>query len=254
MDGNAKDDHDRTALMMASKDGNEEVVRILLEAGRVDVNANDSQGRTALIEASLNGAQEVVGILLKDNRLDVVNANDDDGVTALIAASRRGKQEVFSIFLKDDRADVNVKDLRGRSAFFWANYRRSPDTICMFLRHGRVDVNFTGGALGNRALTRACFRGQATIVWELLAFPIVDVNRMSTLTLRVTARSTHNDPLYRQCCFVKTCGGVSLSPERALGHKTPGSVNERGRRCIFDMVRVTRLRQKCRRQCYRNIK
>ena len=74
--------------------------------------------------------------------------------------------------------DVNAQDVRGRSAFFWANYHASPDTIRLFLQHaGRVDVNATGrGALGNTALMWACLRGQAAIVSEsLAAFPMVDV-------------------------------------------------------------------------------
>ena len=36
-------------------------------------------------------------------------------------------------------------------------------------------MNTAGGALGNTALIWACLRGQADIVSELLAFPMVDV-------------------------------------------------------------------------------
>ena len=73
--------------------------------------------------------------------------------------------------------DVNANDFGGRSAFFWANYCGSPLAIRMFLNYRRkVDVNFTGGALGNTALMWACLRGQAAIVSKLLAFPMVDVH------------------------------------------------------------------------------
>ena len=72
--------------------------------------------------------------------------------------------------------EVNAKDYRGRSAFFWVNYCGSPDIIRMFLKHGRVAVNTAGGALGSTALMWACLRGQADIVSELLAFPMLDVH------------------------------------------------------------------------------
>ena len=57
----------------------------------------------------------------------------------------------------------------------------------MFLKHGRVDVNAAGGALlGNTALMWACLLGQADIVSELLAFPMLDVhakNKAGSTTL-----------------------------------------------------------------------
>jgi ankyrin repeat protein len=141
----------------------------------VDLYAKDNQGRTALILATVYGHEEVVRILLKDDRVDV-DAKDNQGRTALIEASHCGVQEVVRMFLKHDRVDVNAKDGRGRSAFFWENYRGSPDTIRMFLKHESVDVNTAGGALGNTALMWACLRGQAAIVSELLEFPMLDVH------------------------------------------------------------------------------
>ena len=174
LDLNAKDCFGATALNIASHEGFQEVVRMLLKDGRVDIHAKDKYDYTALISASENGHHEVVRILLEDDRMEV-NAKDIDGRTALIAASQEGHQEIVRILLKDDRVEVNAKDSRGRSAFFWANYCGSPNTIRMFLKHGRVDVNAAGGALGNTALIWACLRGQAAIVSELLAFPMLDV-------------------------------------------------------------------------------
>ena len=46
----------------------------------------------------------------------------------------------------------------------------------MFLKHEGLDVNAIGGAHGNTALMWACLRGQAEIVSELLALPMVDVH------------------------------------------------------------------------------
>jgi ankyrin repeat protein len=51
-----------TALMLASQNGHQEVVRALLGA-QADVNAKAGNGATALMLASKNGHQEVVQLL-----------------------------------------------------------------------------------------------------------------------------------------------------------------------------------------------
>lgn len=73
----------RTALMLASFDGDLGAVRRLLEAG-ADVNATDRDGDTALMFAALKGHAEVVRELL-ENGADV-NFAARNGWTALKAA------------------------------------------------------------------------------------------------------------------------------------------------------------------------
>ena len=177
VDVDVKDSRGRTALIIASQGGKQEVVKVLLKDGKVDVNAKDNDGKTGLIWAIRCGREEVVDVILKDDRMDI-NATDNQGRTALIEASYRDtkkRNRTVGILLKDDRVEVNATDYRGHSAFFWANYCGSPNTIRMFLNHGRADVNAAGGAIGNTALMWACLRGQDDIVSELLAFPMVDV-------------------------------------------------------------------------------
>ena len=61
----AKDKDGKTALMWASCNGHEAVVRLLIEKG-ADVNAKNNNGWTALMRASDNGNEAVVR-LLKSN-------------------------------------------------------------------------------------------------------------------------------------------------------------------------------------------
>jgi ankyrin repeat protein len=83
-----------TALIAASQQGHQEIVRALLDA-KADVNAKAGNGATALMLAARAGNQEIVRALL-DARADV-NAKDNVGATALILASLKGHQEVVQL-------------------------------------------------------------------------------------------------------------------------------------------------------------
>eukprot|EP01117_Protostelium_nocturnum_P000498 TRINITY_DN1056_c1_g1_i3.p1 TRINITY_DN1056_c1_g1~~TRINITY_DN1056_c1_g1_i3.p1 ORF type:complete len:150 (+),score=34.96 TRINITY_DN1056_c1_g1_i3:120-569(+) len=59
----------------------------------IDPNLSDNDGWTPLIYASYNGEEEVVKILLNNPKVDP-NLADNDGWTPLICASFKGKEEV----------------------------------------------------------------------------------------------------------------------------------------------------------------
>ena len=87
-DLHARDDTGTTVLMYASRGGDAEVVRLLLENGAdLDINKQNNTGRTALIFAADygfsggEGGIEVARLLL-ENGADV-NAQDNNGMTAL---------------------------------------------------------------------------------------------------------------------------------------------------------------------------
>uniref|UniRef100_UPI0026312A47 ankyrin repeat domain-containing protein n=1 Tax=uncultured Brachyspira sp. TaxID=221953 RepID=UPI0026312A47 len=61
-DINAKDNDGKTALMLASSNGDLEVVKLLIDKG-ADVNAKDDYNRTALMLASYNGHLEAAEFL-----------------------------------------------------------------------------------------------------------------------------------------------------------------------------------------------
>jgi ankyrin repeat protein len=55
---------DGTALIMASQDGHDEIVKLLLSRSDIAVNSRFNQGATALMLASQNGRDAVVKLLL----------------------------------------------------------------------------------------------------------------------------------------------------------------------------------------------
>ena len=89
--------HGVTALAMASRCGQVEVVRLLLEA-RADMHLACRHGTAALSMASAVGYVEVVRVLLEAGaHVDLANRRGD---TALIRASHHGQAEVLRLLLE----------------------------------------------------------------------------------------------------------------------------------------------------------
>ena len=77
---------DGGGLYEASKEGNLEVVKLLLAVPGIDVNLEGEDGRTPLHKASERGHLEVMKVLLRAPGIDV-NREDKEGVTPLCDAS-----------------------------------------------------------------------------------------------------------------------------------------------------------------------
>ena len=86
--------------------GSFDLVNLLLRYGRegrfaIKIDARDNKGNTALIMAARNGQAKIVKLLI-DNGANV-NAKNDEGFTALMRAEKHGYDETGSI-LRDNGA------------------------------------------------------------------------------------------------------------------------------------------------------
>ena len=91
--------------MVASKNGNLQIVEILLQNG-ADVNAKQSNGKTALIWATENGWNEIVKILLQYN----ASVNEKVAIsneTALYFAVYKCSSEIVELLI-EKKAEVNA--------------------------------------------------------------------------------------------------------------------------------------------------
>jgi hypothetical protein len=154
-----------TALMEAVGNGNQEMVRVLLNAG-ADVNARNKNGRTALLNIHEDTTAEVVWALVaagaKVNRKDVggntpvlmaamednvpvlqalldagakVNAKNEEGRTALMEAAREDHSESVKVLLRAG-ADVDRKDNEGRTALKLAQEAENSEIIKLLEGYG----------------------------------------------------------------------------------------------------------------------
>jgi ankyrin repeat protein len=159
---NAKDSWGNTPLTIATKTGQYEMAKLLLNKG-ADVNARGGEYGNALQAASLGGHEQVVKLLL-DKGSDV-NARGGVYGNALQAASDRGHEQVVKMLL-DKGADVNARDGDFGNALYAASAEGHEQVVKMLLDKG-TNVNAQGGHFGN-ALQAASAEGHEQVVKMLL--------------------------------------------------------------------------------------
>jgi len=152
------------ALLTAAYNGHVEEVNALLAAKGADVNAKNEHGNTALILAAKKGNVEMVNDLLKKGAY--VDAQNKDGHTALIVAAIYGNVEVVNDLLKKG-ADVNAKNKHGNTALIVAAIYGHVEVVNALLAAKGADVD-AQNEHGNTALILAAIYGRVEVVNELL--------------------------------------------------------------------------------------
>ena len=148
---NDVDSNGRTALMLASKAGHEEIVETLLSAGAngsqdshskasqvllkrgADPNIRKKDGATTLMYASQNGHSEVVQILLKGDADPNIRKKGE--ATALMYASQNNHSEVVQILLKGG-ADPNSRTENGVTSLMVASENGHSQVVQILLKGG----------------------------------------------------------------------------------------------------------------------
>ena len=128
-------------ILMASKNGNAESVRLLLGDARVDPSVENNH---SIRFASENGYAGVVQLLLQDARVDpAVNNNQ-----AIIMASKKGRVEVVQLLLGDARVDPSTNY---NQAIRLASYYGYAVVVQLLLQDARVDPSVDN----NQAIRKA---------------------------------------------------------------------------------------------------
>ncbi|KIJ51971.1 hypothetical protein M422DRAFT_157221 [Sphaerobolus stellatus SS14] len=117
---NIKDTDENTPLAVAAIFGKVNVVRVLLDSGRIDVGSINARKLTPLHEAAIHGHEKVVELLVKTGKVDP-DLKDEKGLTALYWAARHGYGEVVvKLLLKTGKVDPDLKDEKGHTPLYWA--------------------------------------------------------------------------------------------------------------------------------------
>ena len=161
---------DLTPMLMASKNGNSEMLGLLIEAGS-DANGPDANGTTPLMYSAASGKTDAVELLLAEGA--GVNAADTTtGQTAMMFAAARGRADVVRI-LGAAGADPN-RLTKLSEVIPWRDRFRDDDGNAM-VREDREE-RFSGGF---SALHFAAREGHLDVVRELVAAG-ADVNLVAT--------------------------------------------------------------------------
>lgn len=106
-----------TALILACKEGRDEVVSFLLNVPGINLDAKNRRGDTALIYASRKGFLGIVIKLLDKGASP--DLNNGLGDRALLWAARNGYEDIV-IALLHKGVDVNAANHKGETALMWA--------------------------------------------------------------------------------------------------------------------------------------
>ena len=147
VDANLQDERGYTALMLGSRFGRGETVKMLLTTpfGGIDVNLQNKNGFTALMLASRYDGEEIIRMLLTPLKshppkgcIDV-NLQDKYGYTALMWASIYGEEKIVRILLayaplessEMMGIDVNLQNTWVKTALMYASINGHKEIVRM---------------------------------------------------------------------------------------------------------------------------
>ena len=136
-DINAAQPDGMSALFWAVYYEQEDIVRLLLDAG-ADTNISNRYGLTPLIQSSINGNGELISLLIDAGANP--NATTLQGDTALMNAAKAGTVQGVQALL-DAGAEVDARDTYAyQTALMWATANNSADVVELLIENG-ADVN-----------------------------------------------------------------------------------------------------------------
>ncbi|KAF4631226.1 hypothetical protein G7Y89_g6898 [Cudoniella acicularis] len=159
----------RTLYRTMHKQGEEEMVILLLGTDRVDINSKGRENETSLSLAAKNGHEAIVRLLLeKGAKLD---SKDSKGQTPLASAVKNGREAIFQLLLEKGanlkaKAELDSKDNRGQTLLSCASENGYEAIVRLLLEKG-ADIE-TRDNEGQTPLASAVKNGHEAIVQLLL--------------------------------------------------------------------------------------
>jgi hypothetical protein len=125
---NAKGLDNLPALWWAAYKGYPEVLKLLIETGKVNVDFKDGYLKTPLFWACQNGHDAVVKLLLETGKVDI-NMKDGTRRTPLSCAAAMGHEGIVELLLKTGKADLTSEDSMHRTPLMCAIARKHEAVI-----------------------------------------------------------------------------------------------------------------------------
>ncbi|WP_428897956.1 Ankyrin repeat [Parelusimicrobium proximum] len=139
VDPNEKNDEGFTPAAIAAEVGNMDIMRFLVETGKVDINMPSVFDITPLIQASANSHDKIIEYLISKGA--VVDTVDTLGKSALSHAAEHGCVKCIDILVKNT-ADVNRADKLGDTPLTLAIKNQQDKAAVALIKYGS-DINYT---------------------------------------------------------------------------------------------------------------
>jgi ankyrin repeat protein len=161
-----------TAVYIACQDGHEEMVKFLVQEADADVNVSNRTNHAALHEAVAGGFTRVVDFMLRNGADKYVV--DKMGVTVWHEAAGNGSVEMLELLVQHDvslhpNGYAQVDKVMARHPFHYAAVEGKASFVQALLEKKLVDVNL-GDIDGCTALYYAAANGHADVMQVLLRF------------------------------------------------------------------------------------
>ena len=145
----------RSVVSLAAEFGDRERVTRILESSRTQVDQKDVTGRTPLSYASQHGNLPVVRRLIEVGHADPYSKDEDNRNAHSWAASHKSP-EVLRYLIEKHPLGADVPDIDGWAPLAWTlDPPGHPENMLVLLRHGRVNMERTGGVHGRTVLSWA---------------------------------------------------------------------------------------------------
>ncbi|XP_057782765.1 ankyrin repeat-containing protein At5g02620-like [Salvia miltiorrhiza] len=180
------------ALHIAAKQGDLEVVKVLMEAHPELSMTVDIANTTALHTAATQGRIEVVNYFL-ESECSLATIAKSNGKTALHSAARNGHVQVVKALLSKEARIITRTDKKGQTALHMAAKGQNLEVVAELIRADASTINMVDSK-GNTALHIAARKGRDHIVKYLVSHKDTDtgvVNRSSETALDAAEKQAH---------------------------------------------------------------
>ena len=170
----SRDEDGMTTLSLASREGHEKVVKLLLEWSKAWIDSPNIGGQIQLHETAEAGHTALVKSL---SRRDDIGPNFQDkyGRTPLLWAAQNGHEAVVRLLLSREDIEVNSQDKDRNTPLLWAGEYGEEGVVRMLISREEIEVN-SPDDYGDTPLSSAARYGYERVVKLLLSHEDIAVN------------------------------------------------------------------------------
>ncbi|KAL6835807.1 ankyrin repeat-containing domain protein [Trichoderma sp. SZMC 28015] len=234
----SKDGSEMTPLAWAAKCGHEDMCRILLATGRVEVDTKYLNNQTPLLSAANQGHQAVVRLLLATKQVDI-NVEDEGGMTPLSLTSRNGDLALVKLLLATGQIDFDTKNHGNLRSLSFAAGNGHEAVVKLFLTADHSKMIHSTNHEGHTPLLLAAVNGHEAVVKLLLATGKVWINSKTNRGYTALTLAA----MYGQDAVVKlllSTGQVEIDPKTTFGGTPLSFAAQGGHEAIVKRLLDTR--------------